>query len=118
MWGRYLEMLVGLWLTLSPSIIPHREPAWRHLNEVACGVAVVVFALASFFAPTRWAHLLTGAVAVWLGGSEYFLEPRPGPPGAQNDITTALLLIMTFLIPNEASKPPAPWRKPLPWPRR
>jgi hypothetical protein len=110
MWGRYLEILVGLWLVASPSLIPHPETPWRQLNELICGIAVVVFAIASFFRPTRWAHLLTGVVAVWLGASAYFIEPRPGPPGAQNDITIALLLIMMFLIPNEASRPPVPWR--------
>jgi hypothetical protein len=111
MWGRYIEILLGLWLIASPWLLPHREPAWRHTNEVVCGLAVIVFAIASFFRATRWAHLMNGAVALWLGLSTYFLEDRPGPPGAQNDITLAYLLLLMFLIPNEASKPPMPWRK-------
>jgi hypothetical protein len=111
MWGRYLEILLGLWLIMSPSIIPHPEPAWRHTNAIVCGAAVIVFALASFFQPTRWAHFLIGGVALWLGGTAYFLEPRPGPPGAQSDITTALLLLVVFVVPNHASKPPAAWRR-------
>ena len=111
MWGRYVEILLALWLIASPWVLPAREPAWRHTNEVICGIAVIVFAVASFFHPTRWAHLLTGGVALWLGASTYFLETRPGPPGAQNDITLAYLLIMMFLIPNKASTPPTPWRR-------
>jgi hypothetical protein len=111
MWARYLEIVLALWLIASPWVIPHPEPTWRHLNEVACGVAVILFAVASFFRPTHWAHLLTGVVALWLGGTAYLLEPRPGPPGAQNDITVAYLLILMFLIPNHASKPPISWRK-------
>ena len=118
MWGRYIEIVLGLYILASPWLLPHREPAWRHLNEIVCGAAVIVFAIASFFRPTRWAHLLTGVVALWLGGSAYVFEPRPGPPGAQSDITMAYLLIMMFLIPNDASSPPGPWRTAVTSPER
>ena len=110
MWPRYLEILLGLWLVASPWVFSHPESDLRRLNEVATGAAVVALAVASFFRPTRWAHLLTIGVAVWIGAAAYFFEPRPGPPGAQNDITVALLLLMTCILPNEASQPPRPWR--------
>lgn len=110
MWPRYLEMLTGAWLIASPFVIPHPEASWRQWNEILCGVAVVGLAIASFFRPTRWAHLVTGAVALWLGLAAYFFEPRPGPPGAQNDITTAIWLLMLVILPNESSQPPVPWR--------
>ena len=110
MWPRYLEILLGLWLAASPWVLVHPEPYLRHLNEIASGAAVVVLGIASFFRPTRWAHLLIGVVALWIGAAAYFYEPRPGPPGAQNDITVALLLLMICILPNEASQPPRPWR--------
>jgi hypothetical protein len=110
MWARYIEILFGVWLIASPWVFPEREQAWLQTNEIICGVAVIVLAVASFFRPTARAHVLIGAVALWLGGSAYFFEPRPGPPAGQNDITLAYLLILMFLIPNEASKPPISWR--------
>jgi hypothetical protein len=111
MWPRYLELILGLWLIASPWVLPHPEPPFRFLNEVVSGFAIVVLSIASFFRPTRWAHLVTGAVALWVGAAAYFFEPRPGPPGAQNDITVAFLLLMLCILPNEASQAPRPWRQ-------
>jgi hypothetical protein len=87
-------------------------PATRHMLEITIGGAVIVFSVASFFKQTRWAHLLTGAAAVFIGATAYLFAPRPGPPMAQNAITVALFLLMTCIIPNEASRPPHPWRRP------
>ena len=110
MWPRYLEILFGCWLMASPWVIAHPEPELRRINEVAAGAVIVLLSLASFFRATRWAHLVTGGVALWIGLAAYFFEPRPGPPGAQNDITVAILLLMTCILPNEASQPPRSWR--------
>jgi hypothetical protein len=107
-----VEILLGLWLIASPWVIPHPEPELRRLNEITSGAVIVILSIASFFQMTRWAHLVTGLVALWIGGAAYFLEPRPGPPGAQNDITVAILLLMVCILPNEASQPPGPWRVP------
>jgi hypothetical protein len=110
MWARYLEIVLGAWLIASPWIFGHATGLWLHYNDVISGSAVVFLAAASFTRRGRWAHLLTGAVAVWLGASAYFGFDRPGPPAAQNEITLALLLLTMFAVPNESSDPPVPWR--------
>jgi hypothetical protein len=99
-------MLTGAWLIASPWVFPEAN---RALDD-ACGALTIFFAILSFFRLTRWAHLGTGAVALWLGGTAYFTVARPGPPATQNELVVAILLLMLFVLPNEASKPPEPWR--------
>ena len=82
------------------------------LNDVACGLLIIVLAVLSFFRPTRWAHVGIGGAALWLGLTAYFSVERPGPPAAQYEIVLAWLLLLVFLIPNEATQPPVPWRRP------
>jgi hypothetical protein len=111
MWARWLEILLGGWLIASPWIFGHANGSWFHWNDMTSGGAVILLATASFLRSKRWAHLAIGAVAIWLGTSAYFGFERPGPPGAQNEITLAFLLLTLFLVPNEASSPPEPWRR-------
>jgi hypothetical protein len=56
-------------------------------------------------------HFFTALLALWLIGVGYLAASRPGPPGAQNEIITGLLLLMFAVIPNEADLPPEPWRR-------
>jgi SPW repeat len=110
MWVRYMEILIGVWLIASPWIFGHTHLPWLLWNDILCGAAVILLAGLSFFRKTRWAHLLIGAVVVWLGGTAYFLFQRPGPGSVQNEIMTALVLLLFFILPNQASDPPEPWR--------
>lgn len=119
MWPRYMEMLCGAWLIASPWVFGHTDNAWLFWNDIICGAAVFLLAVLSFRKQTHSAHLLTGAVVLWLGGTAYFMFERPGPGGVQNEITMALILVLFFILPNQASLPPEPWRSPSdPSPRR
>jgi SPW repeat len=110
MWARCLEMLLGGWLVASPWVFGQAEGSKFDLISILPGCAVILLAAASFAPRTRRAHLAIGAVAIWLGATAYFDFERPGPPAAQNQITLALLLLTMFVIPNQASVPPEPWR--------
>jgi hypothetical protein len=111
MWPRTAELMIGFWLILSPLIFRGTESVEQFASrDVAAGAAVVILSLLSFWRPTEWAHLLTGAVALVLGVAGYFGWERPGPPAAQNEITVALLLVLLAIVPNDASQPPRPWR--------
>jgi hypothetical protein len=104
-------MLLGVSVIACPWIFPHPEAPWRLLNDVACGLLVVMLAALSFFGPTRWAHIGIGGVGLWLGATAYLAVERPGPPAAQYEIVLACLLLLMFLIPNEATRPPESWRR-------
>jgi len=108
MWARWLEVALGAWLLASPWIF--QSP--RQWTTTLAAAAVITLAAISCMKPKLPAHLLTGAIALALGANAYFTHPRPGPPEAQNDIVVSLLLLTTFLIPNQAFRPPRPWRNP------
>ena len=111
MWPRAVEVMLGIWLALSPWIFGHfgRQPLTA--SDLLAGLAVVVLALLSFFPRLHRAHLGLLAVAAWLAGFAYFGYGHPIPPGAQNELLVGLTLILIAIIPNEASKPPRKWRR-------
>jgi hypothetical protein len=112
MWARVIELMLGVWLVLSPFIF-RRTPAAAEFwsTDVTTGSAVILLSLLSFWNPMRRSHLATGVLAVWLVIWAWFAAARPGPPAAQNEIVVGLLLLMLALVPNEASLPPESWRR-------
>lgn len=112
MWARVAELMLGLWLVLSPLIFRGTEALERFVAiDIAVGSLVVLFSLLSFWHRTGWAHFGTAAVALGLGLFAYFGSDRPGPPAAQNEITVAMLLLLLAIVPNEANQPPKSWRQ-------
>lgn len=111
MWPRSIEVMLGVWLALSPWIFGHfgRQPLTA--SDLLSGLAVVVLASASFFPRLRRAHFGILPVVAWLVGHGYFGYSHPIPPGAQNEILTGLTLLLVAIIPDEASKPPRKWRE-------
>ena len=113
MWPRVAELMIGLWLILSPLIFRGTNAVEQFAPlDVTAGAAVVIFSLLSFWDRTEWAHFGTALLAIGLGAFAYLAWERPGPPAAQNEIFVALLLLLLAIIPNEASRPPKPWRPP------
>lgn len=117
MWGRVVEVMLGLWLSISPFIFGH-YPAKRLLwiSDLSCGAATVMLALLSFWSLScarflRYAHLLLLPVACWLIGFGYMHGGYPSSPGHQNNIFIGLTLLLFAIIPNEANQPPPAWRR-------
>jgi hypothetical protein len=112
MWGRVIEIMLGLWLVISPFIFGHYpsiRPLW--INDFACGTAIVLLACLSFWRPLRHTHVLILGIAFWLIGFAYVTGGYPAAPGFQNDILLGLTVMLMPLIPNQASQPPLPWRQ-------
>ncbi|HEX2254255.1 MAG TPA: SPW repeat protein [Thermoanaerobaculia bacterium] len=110
MWPRAVEVMLGLWLVVSPWIFGH-WPAPPSGSDLVAGWLVVVLALLSFWTPARRAHLGILAVAVWVAAYGYFAFPHPAAPGAQNDILVGLTLLVFAIIPSDANQPPLAWRR-------
>jgi hypothetical protein len=106
-----MELFLGCWLVISPWVFGHAGLSDRMWNDVAAGLGVIAFSIASFWRPVSWAHYVTGIASLWLICFGYFASPRPGPPAAQNEIVTGILLSILFFLPNEASLPPESWRE-------
>jgi hypothetical protein len=111
MWPRNVEVMLALWLALSPFIfhIPARHSGvWA--VDVGAALLIMVFSLASYSKPLRRAYL--GTLAVGLGLAIYgLLQSRPPPSWHQNHILVGLLLVMFAIIPVPATVPPRSWRR-------
>ncbi|QDU37955.1 hypothetical protein Mal4_22740 [Maioricimonas rarisocia] len=113
MWSRVVEIMLGCWLVISPFIFSHpdNQVSWW-INDMACGSAVILFGLLSYWHPLRRIHLATFAVAGWLIVYAYIRSVETTGAVVQNNAALGLLLMMFAIIPNEASQPPEPWRLP------
>ena len=112
MWPRIAELLLGVWLLLTPLVFAGTASLDAYVpRDVAAGVAVIVLSLLSFWRRMEWPHLATAVVALGLGLAAYFGATRPGPPAAQNEIGVALALLLFAIVPNEATRPPKGWRE-------
>lgn len=111
MWSRVVEVMLGCWLLISPFVFAHQpEDVGLWANDLACGSAIIVFGLFSWWRPTRHAHLLSVAVAGWLVAFAYREGLGGASPAAQNHMVLGLLLLMFAIIPNDAAQPPREWR--------
>ena len=110
MWSRVVEVMLGVWLVISPFVFSHPESirSWW-INDQSTGSLVVLFGLCSYWRPTRFAHTLTIVVACWLIGFAY-VHGLGGPAAAsQNHLIIGILLLMFAVIPNHASRPSRSW---------
>jgi hypothetical protein len=110
-WPRIVELMLGVWLTLSPFIFRGTPRSMEYtINDAVSGALVIGFSLAAFWRPLRRANIGTIGIALWLTLYGYFSAPRPGPPGAQNDIVVGLLLLVFAILPTDTNRPPDRWR--------
>lgn len=110
MWPRVVEIMLGVWLSLSPFIFRHPPDMalWWATDFVAASL-VWVLATLSFWDRTRRAHLFILPVSVLLIAVAYVASEHPAPPALQNQIAVGLLLLMLAIIPSRASEPPRAW---------
>lgn len=112
MWPRVAEVALGCWLVITPFVFRGTTAVEDYaLNAAMTGSVVIVASLLSFWSRLRMAHLVTLAAALWLAAHGYFLAERPGPPAAQNELTTGLLLLLFAILPNEINDEPRGWRE-------
>lgn len=111
MWARVVEVMLGCWLAVSPFVFRHSpEDRIVWFNDFLSAMIVIVLALVSFWRPLRYAHVANLAVALWLIAFGFLASPPPTPPALQNNVAVGFLLLMFAIIPNEANRPPVPWR--------
>jgi hypothetical protein len=111
MWARVVETMLACWLAASPLVFERADATARlWAVDLAAAALVATFALASYWPPTRQAHLAIIAVALTLTAMGMWV-PYPSPPTEQNHILVGLLLVLFAIIPNEASQPPKAWEE-------
>lgn len=65
LWAPFLTMALGLWLITSPPILGYPDTPMI-VNDIVCGVLVLVFGALSLSWHFAWVRFLTAAVGVWL----------------------------------------------------
>jgi len=111
MWARTVEAVLGCWLAISPFIFRHAAGdtyLWAHDFIVA--TLVFLFAVLSWWQPTRHAHVLNLLAGLWLIAGAYAMAPSPAPAAYQNHVMVGLILLIFAVVPNDASLPSQRWR--------
>ena len=112
MWARVVEVMIAIWLALSPFIFHHpAKETFLWMNDFICACLVALFALFSFWHPLRKIHLVTLAVAFWLWTQGYGNFPERASAAAQNSVVIGLLLLMLAIVPSYSEKSSFSWQK-------
>ncbi len=109
MWPRIVEVMLGLWLVLSPAIfrLGPGDVALRVI-DLACGAAVAALSLAAI--RVRLLRIAVLVIGVWLIGYGYVAGWYPSPPGYKNLIIVGGLVSVLSLIPTDCLEPTRSWR--------
>lgn len=103
MWARILEMILSLWLLVSPWI----GGSTTYLEEFFLAAAIFFFAFLSYW--REKAHLFHLLIAIRLGFIAFYQKTSLPYPVQQNYLILALLLLFLSLVPSYANSPPKAW---------
>lgn len=112
MWARVVEVMIAIWLSLSPFIFRHPpEDRFLWTNDFVCACLIVLFALLSFWRPLQKIHLATLGISFWLWALGYTNFPERACVGTQNSVVIGLLLLMLAIIPSHSEQPSPSWKR-------
>lgn len=109
MWPRVIEVMLGLWLWLSPFILRYpgqNEDMMLWIGDYLLGFFVIFFALASYSRKVEWAHYGNSALAVILCFYGYVISAELLSRAGQNHILVGLLILMFSILPNRVNHVP------------
>ncbi len=110
MWGRVIELMMAVWMVLSPFIFRAQDESTAIFIDLGFASAIAVLAGCSYWHPTRHAHFFILVVGVGMAAWGRFSGGMPPTPADQNHIFVGLFLLLIALIPNQASRPPVAWQ--------
>ncbi len=110
MWPRIVQVMLGLWLVVSPLIfrIDGRDTALIVVH-MASGAAAVILALIAV--RVRFLHLATLVLGLWLIGYGYGVGGYPPAPAYRNLLIVGVLIAVLGIIPSDCLQPTRSWRE-------
>jgi len=110
MWPRIVEVMLGLWLVLSPLIFRlEAGDLALTINHLIYGTATMVVALIAI--RVRFLRAVLVAIGLWLVGYGYVVGGSPAAPEYLNLIVIGVLLGALGLIPTDCLQPTHSWRE-------
>lgn len=112
MWARSIELMLAVWLALSPFVFQYsRDDSFFWVNSFACAFLVTLFSFLSFWHFLRKMHLLTIGVALWLWSLGYSTFPDKTSLPLENSVVVGLLLFMLAIVPSGSSQLSDSWQE-------
>jgi hypothetical protein len=91
-WRDAANLVLGLWLAISPWALSHMTEARPSWNALIVGVIIAVAAAAALVAFHKWEEWVNVVLAVWLIASPFVLEFATHAAAMWNHIIVGLLV--------------------------
>jgi len=98
LWSTFAVMTLGIWLVSSPATFGYTDAAMQ-LNDIACGVLLVVTGLLSINLYRSWAPWATCAIGIWLLFAPLVLWAESPAAFANDTFVGAFAIACSILIP-------------------
>ena len=112
MWPRVVEVMLALWLMISPFVFRYApESKFLWFNDYSCATLIICFSMLSNLERIEKIYLLNLLVAAWLIAVAYAHPEAPPPPPYQNYMLLGLSLLIFGILPSHSSEPPRKWKE-------
>ena len=92
-WQDVANLVLGVWLALSPWAIGYQGDATAMTNAVIVGVALIAVALGAIFVPRAWEEWTQGLLGLWLIASPWLLGFNDQPAVMRNAVITGIAVV-------------------------
>ena len=111
-WQDGVNILIGLWLIVSPWALGSDNQPAMVANFVGAGLALIALALGALFVPHAWEEWTACALGLWIVMSPWFLEFANDLAATRNAIASGAAVILMSVWSLLAYEEFALWRGP------
>jgi hypothetical protein len=96
-WQDWVELLLGVWLIVSPWVVGFADVEVARLNALVLGIAIVAYSLIELGVPKAWEEWVSAAMGLWLVVSPFVLNFSQQAAATWNAIAVGALLLVFAL---------------------
>ncbi|OGA23062.1 MAG: hypothetical protein A3I01_17555 [Betaproteobacteria bacterium RIFCSPLOWO2_02_FULL_65_24] len=96
-WQDWVELLLGVWLVVSPWVVGYTDIEAARLNAVILGIAIVVYSVIELGVPKAWEEWVSAAMGLWLVVSPFVLNFSQQAAATWNAIVIGALILVFAL---------------------
>lgn len=91
-WRDAANLILGIWLALSPTVLAYMTDATPALNATVVGIVIAIAATAALISFRMWEEWVNVALAVWLIASPFVLNYTIGSGATWNQIVVGMIV--------------------------